>query len=148
MGGSVYEPITHQNLRENKLLTKFLVFSASLFDMKYEKLHFPYIYYFTKVEIDQTYDFIIQLNKSLKFDASLIPLLIILLVISKKKEKITIKILMTELPFSEMGIRYHLRKLLFKKILKLKKDPNDARKKNLLPTEKLYEILKLIEIKQ
>ena len=95
----------------------------------------------------QTYDFITRLNKSLKFDTSLIPLLIILLVISKKKEKITIKILMTELPFSEMGIRYHLRKLIFKKILKLKKDSNDARKKIILPTGKFYEILKLIEIK-
>ena len=63
----------------------------------------------------QTYDFITQLNKSLKFDTSLIPLLILLLVIRNKNEKITIKILMTELPFSEMGIRYHLRKLIKKK---------------------------------
>ena len=46
MGGSVYEPITRQNHRENKLPTKFLVFSASLFDMKYEKLHFS-IYIFS-----------------------------------------------------------------------------------------------------
>ena len=45
MGGSVYGPITRQNLRENKLPTKFLVFSASLFDMRCNKLHFPYIYF-------------------------------------------------------------------------------------------------------
>ena len=44
MGGSVYEPITRQNLRENKLPTKFLVFSASLFDMRYERLYFLWIY--------------------------------------------------------------------------------------------------------
>jgi len=98
------------------------------------------------VENYQTYDFIIQLNKSLKFDASLIPLLILLMMMRNKNEKITIKILMSELPFSEMGIRYHLRKLLFKKILKLEKDPNDKRIKIILPTEKFYAILKLIEI--
>ena len=43
MGGSVYEPITRQNQRENKLPTKFLVFSTSLFDMRYKKIHFLYI---------------------------------------------------------------------------------------------------------
>jgi hypothetical protein len=75
----------------------------------------------------QTYDFIVELNKAFKFDSSLIPLLILLLILKNKNKKITVKLLMAELPFSEMGIRYHLRKLILKKILILKEDTNDRR---------------------
>jgi len=95
---------------------------------------------------DQFLSWLNQSIKLLPIDASMIPLLIIFTVIVKGKKKgIYFKVLMTELPYSEMGVRYHFRKLIRKKLLKLKVDDDDKRRKIILPTKKLIDLIDTIE---
>lgn len=99
-----------------------------------------------ELDNDQFLNWLKQSIKLLPIDASIIPLLIIFTVIVKGKKKgICFKVLMTELPYSEMGVRYHFRNLIRKKLLKLRLDDDDKRRKIILPTKKLIDLLDIIK---
>jgi hypothetical protein len=97
------------------------------------------------VEKDKFLSWLNQLTKLMPIDASMIPLLIIFTVIIKGKKGIYFKVLMAELPYSEMGVRYHFRRLIRKKLLKLKLDDDDKRRKIILPTKKLINLIDTIK---
>ncbi len=91
--------------------------------------------------------FLQQSLRLLSPDASTIPLLILLTVASQdENDGISVKELVNSLPFSEMGVRYHLNRLVKKKLLIIKIDVNDRRRRILQPARKLIERLALIRI--
>jgi len=79
---------------------------------------------------------------------SLIPYQILLVVMHhySKNEELSVKKLFNSGAFSEMGNRYHFRKLVEDKWIYLKDNPNDLRLKQTLPSEKL--ILAFSEISE
>jgi len=54
-----------------------------------------------------------------------------------KRQDLSVKQLFAELPHSEMGIRYHLRRLQNRGWVQIVNNPNDRRTKFIVPTEKL-----------
>jgi hypothetical protein len=124
------------------------VFSIFIFKILYSYTNIIPILYGTilalnlKLKKDSTYEFIIQINKEFKLNDSLISVLILLSLINKKQN---LKSLLVELPFSEMAIRYHLRKLILKKLLTLELDPIDKRRKNIIPTKHFFTKIKKID---
>lgn len=79
---------------------------------------------------------------------SLIPYQILLVVMYhySKNEELSVKKLFNSGAFSEMGNRYHFRKLVENKWIYLKDNPSDLRLKQTLPSEKL--ILAFSEISE
>ncbi len=80
-------------------------------------------------------------SKHLPIDSSLIPFdLIFRIVISHlNKKELTIKLLFVDLPHSEMGMRYHFRRLQEKEWIYICPSNTDKRSKIVLPTNKLLE---------
>jgi hypothetical protein len=77
---------------------------------------------------------------------SFIPLDILLTVIRGNAEgdDLTVKALFTELPYSDMGIRYHFRTLIKNGWIELHNGDKDTRIKRVKPTEKLIKRFALL----
>ena len=77
---------------------------------------------------------------------SFIPLDILLTVIrgSSEGKDLTVKELFTELPYSDMGIRYHFRTLIKSGWIELHNGDKDTRIKRVMPTEKLIKRFALL----
>ena len=82
----------------------------------------------------------------LPIDHSFIPYEMMLIVILHylKDEELTVKRLFNSGSFSEMGNRYHFRKLLEKEWISLQDHPSDSRLKLILPTPKLLSSFEII----
>ena len=72
---------------------------------------------------------------------SFIPYEMMLIVVSHyiSQEELTVKRLFNSGEFSEMGNRYHFRRLIEKDFIVLKNHPNDSRLKLILPSQKLLD---------
>lgn len=79
-------------------------------------------------------------SKNLPIGHSFIPYDILLAVMQASilNSPLTVKALFTALPYSDMGLRYHLRKLIAARWIELKPSLNDKRNKELVPTNKLW----------
>jgi DNA-binding MarR family transcriptional regulator len=64
-------------------------------------------------------------------------ILIIVINAELEEKQLPVKSLLVELPYSVMGIRLHLKKLIKDKWLALEKNESDRRFKNVKPTDKL-----------
>ena len=82
----------------------------------------------------------------LPIDHSFIPYEMMLIVILHylREEELTVKRLFNSGSFSEMGNRYHFRKLLEKEWISLQDHPSDSRLKLILPTPKLLSSFEVI----
>lgn len=80
-----------------------------------------------------------QSNVHLPIGHSFIPYDILLAVIegSHKNEELTVKALFTSLPYSDMGLRHHFKRLIENGWIELHATNNDKRVKQVKPTEKL-----------
>ncbi len=62
-----------------------------------------------------------------------------------ENDELTLKALFTGLPHSEMGMRYHFRRLLANGWIELQPSPHDRRSKRVIATCKLLEQLTLLD---
>ena len=78
---------------------------------------------------------------------SFIPYDILLVVVegSISNNQLTVKALFTTLPYSDMGLRYHYRRLVDSGWIEVKPSSNDKRSKALVPTLKLLEAFKAVD---
>lgn len=85
-------------------------------------------------------------NEHLPISHSIIPYQILLVVMYHhiRNEKLSVKQLFNSGSFSEMGNRYHFRKLLENKWIHLKDNPADFRLKLITPSEKLIQAFTVI----
>ena len=78
-------------------------------------------------------------RSNLPVDSSFIPfdILLNLLQFHQENQPVSIKTLFASLPYSDMGVRYHFRRLVKNGWVKLEQSPFDSRSKICVPTEKL-----------
>ncbi len=62
-----------------------------------------------------------------------------------ENDELTLKALFTGLPHSEMGMRYHFRRLLANGWIEVQPSPSDRRSKRVIATCKLLDQLKLLD---
>ena len=62
-----------------------------------------------------------------------------------ENDELTLKALFTGLPHSEMGMRYHFRRLLANGWIEVQPSPSDRRSKRVIATRKLLDQLKLLD---
>ena len=62
-----------------------------------------------------------------------------------ENNELTLKALFTGLPHSEMGMRYHFRRLLANGWIEVHQSPYDRRSKRVIATDKLLEQLRLLD---
>ena len=77
---------------------------------------------------------------------SFIPFDILITVVDNfyNNKELTVKSLFASLPYSDMGLRYHFRKLVDSGWIELKKSSTDSRSKHVIPTDKLFIQFELI----
>lgn len=80
-------------------------------------------------------------------ESSFIPFDILMLVAlaHMKPEELSVKALFNSLPYSDMGIRYHLRQLVTDTWLEIHPSTSDKRRKLVIPSEKLLARLSVVE---
>ena len=62
-----------------------------------------------------------------------------------ENDELTLKALFTGLPHSEMGMRYHFRRLLANGWIEVQPSPHDRRSKRVIATDKLLDQLRLLD---
>ena len=87
-----------------------------------------------------------NISSLLPIGHSLIPFDILLTVVkgNAEGEDLTVKALFTELPYSDMGIRYHFRTLIKNGWIELHNGDKDTRIRRVKPTEKLIKRFTLL----
>lgn len=86
-------------------------------------------------------------QRHLPCESSFIPYDILMLVAlaHAKPEELSVKALFNSLPYSDMGIRYHLRQLVTDAWLEIRPSTSDKRRKLVIPSEKLLARLSVVE---